>query len=119
MSTDIATIIGRLRCSRRARFDPSRRSGGRRYRHRRVGLLDAIDHQTGDVDLAVCVVGIAFAISTKQGRARSGNLEESLNHPSVAQIAHQQVACGIDVWPDVMSHLRRIVANAYPAVEAY
>jgi len=39
--------------------------------------------------------------------------------PSVAQIAHQQVAFGIDVWPNVMSYLPRIVAKAYPAVEGY
>ena len=80
-------------------------------------MLDAIDHQTGDVDLAVCVVRIAFPVSTKQGWSRSGNLEESLNHPSAAQIAHQQVAFGIDVWLNVMSHLPRIVAKAYLAAD--
>ncbi len=46
--------------------------------------------------------GIAFAISAEQCRASSGNLEQSLDHSRLSQVAHQQVAIGIDVGPDMV-----------------
>src|SRR6516164_1769726 len=89
----------------------------RGYRHRRLRLSHAIDHQSGDVDLAIDVVRIAFAISGKQRRAYPGNLEKVLDHSRFAQIVHQQVTLGIDVGRDVMGYLPRVVAQADPAVE--
>jgi hypothetical protein len=82
-------------------------------------LPDAIDDQSGDVDLTVCTVRIAFAIPAEQCRARSGNLEKVLSHVRFAQIAHHPVTLGIDVRHEVMGHLPRVVAQAYPAVEGY
>jgi hypothetical protein len=46
----------------------------RRQTHRGLSSLGAIDHQGGDVDLAVREIGIALTVSTEQCRARSGNL---------------------------------------------
>src|SRR5215831_2817205 len=86
----------------------------RGYRHRRLRLSHAIDHQSGDVDLAIGVVRIAFAISGKQRRAYPGNLEKVLDHSRFAQIVHQQVTLGIDVGRDVMGYLPRVVAQADP-----
>src|SRR5262245_57393182 len=63
------------------------------------------------------MVRIALAVSAEQCLTRSRNLEVVLNHPGVAQIAHQPVTLGIDVGRDVMGHLPRVVTQAYPAVE--
>jgi hypothetical protein len=40
-----------------------------------------------------------------------------LDHLSVPQIAHQQIALGIDVGPDVVGDLPGVMAQADPAIE--
>ena len=83
----------------------------------RLASLDAIDDKTGDVDFSVRVIRIAFAISAEQCRAGSGNLEQSLDHSRLLQIAHQQVAIGVDVGSDMVGDLSCIVAQTYPTIE--
>src|SRR5262249_29871046 len=65
------------------------------------------------------VIRIAFAIPAEQCRPRSGNLEKVLNHPGVAQIAHQEITLSINIGRNVMGDLPRVVAQAYPAVEGH
>jgi hypothetical protein len=40
-----------------------------------------------------------------------------LDHLGVSQIAHQQVALGINVGPDVVGDLPGVMAQADPAIE--
>ncbi len=82
----------------------------RRESYRWFCSLHPINDEIGNVYFAVRIVRIAFAISAEQCRARSRNLEESFDHSCLAQIAHQQVALGVDVGRDVMGYLPRIVS---------
>jgi len=65
----LAHLMAASRCPRHARFDPSGNQRRRRQGRRRRRPLDAIGDQTGDIDLAIGVVGIAAAIAAEQGRA--------------------------------------------------
>ena len=61
----------------------------RRYRHRRLCSPDAIDNQSGDIDLSIRIVRIALAVSAEQRRSDARNLEEILNHSRIAQIVQR------------------------------
>ena len=69
-----------------------------------------------NVDFTIGIIGIAFSISAEQRRAGSGNLEKGLDHLGVSQIAHQQIALGVNVGPDV-GDLPGVMAQADTAVE--
>src|SRR3981189_948702 len=98
-------------------LEGNQRRGRQRCRRRRS--LGAVDDKTGDVDFSIGIIWITFAIPGEYGRSYSGNLEERFDHSCLAQIAHQQVALGIDVWSDVMGDLPRIMAQAPPTGQRY
>ena len=84
---------------------------------RRFRSLRSIKDEASNIDFSVRVVRIAFAVPSEERRSYARNLKECFDHSRLAQIMHQKITFGVDIWSDVMCDLPRVVAQADPPIE--
>ena len=87
-----------------------------RYIERRGGG-DAFLDQPADLDLAIGVIAIAFAIAAPERRADAVDEIDRLEHVGARQVADQPITLSIDVGRDAMGHRAGIMAEADALVE--
>ena len=93
--------------------DQSRRGKDqRRFRSPRT-----VKDEASKVDFSVRVVGIAFTVPSKERRPYARNLEERFDHSRHAQIMHQKITFGVNIWSNVMCDLPCVVTEANSPIE--
>ena len=84
-----------------------RRVGEHRSRRR---TLCAAFHQNGNFDLAIGVIGVAFAVASVERWTYPRHLVDALHHLRRREIGGQQFPLGVDIGADVVRDARIITA---------